>query len=224
MILNENKCVKPVRKPRRFGTEQSATRVQILDAAERVIVEEGYAAVTTRRVADRAGVKPSLVHYYFKTIDDLLIAVYRRGAERSLQRHAQAMAQGDLLKSLWEVNADHEHTALAIEFMALANHRKSIADEIARSAEQVRAIQVVALNRYYRDRGIPEKPFAALPLTVMLASVARSLVMEGGVGISLGHAETREAIEAALSSYPEILTRLADPEAERQPPAASTTS
>ncbi|RJG53295.1 TetR/AcrR family transcriptional regulator [Sphingobium terrigena] len=201
---------KPSAKPkaRRFGTEQSSTRTVILDAAEKVIIEEGYAAVTTRRIAERAGIKAPLVHYYYKTIDDLLTAVYRRGAEQSLQRHAEAMSRGDLLRALWEVNADPERTALAIEFMAMANHRKFIREEIARYAEQIRAIQVVALTRHFRERELPEKPFAALPLTVMLASVARSLVMEDGVGIHLGHSETRQAIEAFLDSYPGDLTGL----------------
>ena len=206
---------KPTTKPRRFGTEQSTTRAVILDAAEMVIIAEGYAAVTTRRVAERAGIKPPLVHYYYKTIDDLVIAVYRRGAEHSLQRHAEAMSRGDLLRALWEVNADPERTALALEFMAMANHRKIIREEIARYAEQIRAIQVVALTRYFAERGpgaysLGDQPIAPLPLTVILAAVARSLVMEGGVGMSLGHAETRKAIEDFLDAMPGQLQRPED--------------
>jgi AcrR family transcriptional regulator len=202
----------PPRKARRFGTEKSLTRTLILDTTEKLIVEEGYAAVTTRRVAERAGLKAPLVHYYFKTTDDLLVAVYRRGAEQSLQRHAEAMARDDLLQALWEVNADPERTTLALEFMAMANHRKFIREEIARYAEQIRAIQVVALNRHFRERGMAEEPFSALTLSVMLASVARALVMESGVGISLGHAETRQAIEELLRSYPGALARLGAPD------------
>ena len=48
---------------RRIGAENSATRTAILDATELVMVEEGYANASTRRVAARAGLKPSLVHY-----------------------------------------------------------------------------------------------------------------------------------------------------------------
>ena len=69
--------------PRRVGAENSATRALILDATEQLIREEGYAAVSTRRVAAKAGLKPSLVHYYFTTTDDLLLAMSRRGAEES---------------------------------------------------------------------------------------------------------------------------------------------
>ena len=141
------------------------------------------------------------MHYYYKTIDDLLIAVYRRSAERSLHRHVEAMSRADPLLALWEVNAEPDRTSLAMEFMAMANHRKFIREEIARYAEQIRAIQVVALNRYFRERGLTPAPVAELPMTVILAAIARLLLMESGVGISLGHDETRKAIEDFLKGF-----------------------
>ena len=65
-------------KPRRSGSETSETRTRLLDVTEQVMLADGYAAVTSRRVAADAGVTPALVHYYFKTIDDLFLAVIRR--------------------------------------------------------------------------------------------------------------------------------------------------
>ncbi len=62
---------------RRLGTADSKTRLALLDAAERLLLAEGYAAVTSRRVAAAAGLKHQLVHYYFRTMDDLLLEVYR---------------------------------------------------------------------------------------------------------------------------------------------------
>ena len=68
---------------RRIGAENSVTRALILEAAEALIRDQGYAAVSTRKVAAKAGLKPSLVHYYFPTTDDLFLAVFRRGADQS---------------------------------------------------------------------------------------------------------------------------------------------
>src|SRR5262249_23627983 len=56
---------------RRRGDESSATRALLLEAAEDLMREEGYPAVTTRRLAGRVGVSNQLVHYYFRTMDDL---------------------------------------------------------------------------------------------------------------------------------------------------------
>ena len=51
----------PSATKRRIGAENSETRALIIEATELVIREEGYAAASTRRVALRAGLKPSLV-------------------------------------------------------------------------------------------------------------------------------------------------------------------
>lgn len=187
---------------RRPRTESSITQTVILDAAERLIVDEGYAAVTTRRVAEQSGLKPPLVHYHFKTTQALLTALYRRSAEQSLQRHASALAQNDPLTAILSVNAETDRTALALEFMAMANHHKFIREEIARYAEQIRAIQVTTLERYLREHQLrPRPPFDPMALSVILAAIARSLVMEAGVGIRLGHAETRAALAVFVRNY-----------------------
>ena len=49
------------------------SRKKILDAATLLIAELGWSAVTTRRIAERAGVNNALVHYYFGTKDALLL-------------------------------------------------------------------------------------------------------------------------------------------------------
>ena len=71
---------------RRIGAPDAKNRVVLLDAAEQLLLEEGYAAVTSRRVAEKAGLKPQLVHYYFRTMEDLFLAVFRRRAEAGTER------------------------------------------------------------------------------------------------------------------------------------------
>src|SRR6478752_9671232 len=92
--------------PRRLGTEDSKTRGQLLDAAEALMVEEGYAAVTSRRVAAKAGLKPQLVHYYFRAMDDLYLEVFRRRADENLARYERAVAADGSLRTLWQMNAE----------------------------------------------------------------------------------------------------------------------
>ncbi len=71
--------------PRRIRAADSKTRAELVDAAEQPLVEEGYAAVTSRRVGAKAGLKPQLVHYYFRTMDDLFVEMFRHPS-RGLQR------------------------------------------------------------------------------------------------------------------------------------------
>ena len=52
---------------------RSAAEEALLDAAERLLVEVGYGGITTRRLADAAGVNHGLVHYYFGSNEALLV-------------------------------------------------------------------------------------------------------------------------------------------------------
>src|SRR3954451_24595623 len=93
----------PMSANRRLGAEDSATRAALLDAALQLLLEEGYAAVTSRKVAAQAGLKPQLVHYYFRTMDDLFLEVFRRRAEENLVRIERAVAADGSLHALWQL-------------------------------------------------------------------------------------------------------------------------
>jgi TetR/AcrR family transcriptional regulator, regulator of biofilm formation and stress response len=53
-----------------------------MDAAVASIAEHGWGAVTTRMVAERAGLRPGLVHYHFTSVNDLLIDASLRMARQ----------------------------------------------------------------------------------------------------------------------------------------------
>ncbi|CAN7318085.1 TetR/AcrR family transcriptional regulator [Phenylobacterium sp. LjRoot225] len=196
---------------RRFGPENSATRTLLLDATAQLMLDEGYAAVSTRRVAKTVGLTPALVHYYFKTTDDLLVALYRRTTEQNLERLKAALNSPAPLTALWELSADAVRTSLTIEFMALANHRKAIKVEIARYAEFARGMQAQTVAQVLGDDMLA-RDFPPVGVTVLIAAVARSLVMEENVGIYGGHAEARVIVE--------LLLRRAQPDhAPKLPPA-----
>jgi AcrR family transcriptional regulator len=185
--------------PRRLGTETSKTRALLLDAAEKLMLEEGYAAVTSRRVAAQAGLKPQLVHYYFRTMDDLFLALYRRRAEQGLERQARALASAQPLWALWDLSRDPWGNALTMEFTALANHRKAIRSEIAASAERYRSEQLEGIEVVFERYGVSPQDFPAIVCTVLMTSISRFLVIEQEtLGMSSGHAETVAFVESLI--------------------------
>ncbi len=181
--------------PRRRRKDDSDTRNQIIAATEQVMLEEGYAAATSRRVAARAGANPALVHYYFPTMDALFLAVFRRGAEANLERQRQAMQSDEPVRALWQQAIDPHGTALLLEFMALANHRKEIRNELAAYGERFREGQLSALTFVLRARGIDPAAVPPVLVSMLLASNARTLIMEADLGITLGHRELEEFTE-----------------------------
>lgn len=191
------------------GAKGAAKRTLLLDTAEKLIVEEGYAAVSTRRVGLEAGVKPPLVHYYFPTTEDLLLAVYERAAEQAHQRTLEALSGARPLEAFWKLSKDSAHTSLGTELYALANHRKVIRSEIARSGQGFRESEAAALARALGDRIDPDvcDPKALL---ILITGISRILVMEEAIGLTDGHAEVSALIEwllaRAVRSEPEDAT------------------
>ena len=184
---------------RRLGAETSQTRARLLDAAEALMLDEGYAAVTSRRVAARAELKPQLVHYYFRTMDDLFLALYRRRAEQGLERQARALSGVQPLWALWDLSRDPRGTAVTMEFTALANHRKAIRAEITASAERYRAEQARGIASVFERYEIASDVPVPLVCSVLLTAVSRFLVIEHEtLGMSTGHDETVAYVEQLI--------------------------
>jgi AcrR family transcriptional regulator len=182
------------RTPRRTRTDDSETRDRLLDAAERLMCEEGYAAVTTRRLGATAGVHPQLVHYYFAGMDDLFVELWRRFTGHYLAQQAQAFMSSNPVRTVWEHDVDPRGATLSSELMAAARHRSALRDEIMSSVEKIRIMQASALAPAmdaYQLRDIFRSPAV---LALCMVGLARILVVEGGLGITAGHAEAREVI------------------------------
>jgi AcrR family transcriptional regulator len=185
---------------RRIGTEQSKTRALLVDATERLMLDEGYAAVSSRRVATEAGVKPALVHYYFPTMDDLFLAVLRRGAERNLQRVARASDSDRPLRALWKLNKD-PRIVLVTEFTALSRHRKVVRVALGEYAERFRRVQLEAVRRVFAERAIDDPGVTPEAFVVLLTSLSTTLVLEREIGVSTGHRDAKRLVEGLLDRY-----------------------
>ncbi len=184
---------------RRKQSDDSATRNALIDATQALLLEEGYAAVSSRKIGERAGVKSPLIHYYFATIDDLYLAVFRRSVENSLADHQAVLDSGRPLSALWEFS-DDPRSRLGNELTALANHRPAIRDELVSHGDRIREIEVTALTRHFERKGLKAGISPAVA-AMLLSSVTRQMRVERSLGITNGHQETREYFERWLAQY-----------------------
>jgi AcrR family transcriptional regulator len=183
---------------RRSPVDDSASRTALLDAAQELMLEEGYAAVTTRRLGAKAGLNNALVFYYFGTMDNLFIELFRRGAERSLDRLRRALRSPQPLWSLWELTHDYSSNALTMEFIALANHRKAIRAEIAAYSRTFRTLQLDMLSDVLDGYGVDRDRWPPVSLILFMTGISRFLHIEEGFDLDVGHAETVAVIEREI--------------------------
>lgn len=184
--------------PRRIGAPDAKNRSVLIDAAQELMLAEGYAAVTSRRVASKAGLKPQLVHYYFRTMDDLFLAIFRRLGDAGLERQRRALASDQPLRALWAFDTEPAGTALTMEFVALSNHRKAIRSVIAEYSEQFRTAELAALKKILDRYQVDPREFPPAVVAVFMTSLSRVLTMETALGMSGGHAETTEFVQRWL--------------------------
>jgi AcrR family transcriptional regulator len=183
-----------------MGPPGSATWNLVLDAAESILLEEGYAELTSRRIAERIGIKQRLVYYYFHTMDDIAVEAFRRMSKRELERLETAL-QADLpLHEVWGVCIHTTDARLISEFMALANRSEGVRKEVIHFVERSRVLQVEALKRALQGKtgGVAGLPPVAI--TLMATSIALALNRESQLGVSMGHREVERVMSEALSS------------------------
>jgi AcrR family transcriptional regulator len=188
------------RRPRAATVEK---RLRLLDATEQLMLEEGYAAVSSRRVAAAAGMTAPLVHYHFPTIDDLFVAVLRRRAERNVERMAAALDAPEPLRAWWDLASDPRGTALMVELLAAANHRPALRAEVGEVAREVRRMQVAKLTTLLAEYGIDADELPPALVAAGVQGLAFGLVQDQAAGYETGHEEAFAAMDRLVARLEE---------------------
>jgi AcrR family transcriptional regulator len=173
----------------------------LLDAAERLLVDIGYAGITTRRLAAEAGVNHGLVHYYFGSVENLLVRVLERFTERLTARQRAMYAADIPFIEKWRqamrylVSEDVEYEKVWLELQALAWNRSELHERLAHINEEWRTVLLEAFEEPHREYDIP------MPLEALVSLVVtfnEGIILERLSGITTGHDELLAWIDGWL--------------------------
>ena len=184
-----------VARPRRMAVDGDRQRELIVDAAERLLKEEGYAAISARQVMSAAGLKAQLLYYYFKTMDDLMLAVVQRVNERRFERFQKVLVSSNPLQAIWELSSDPTGALLSAELISLAGHHESIRQHIIESAKAFRKLQTETLSRLLEGTGIDKSIYPAAGIVLIASAVARIIGSEQSLGLTDGHKQAQAIIQ-----------------------------
>ena len=177
------------------------TEEAFLDAAERLLVSVGYAGISTRAVAEEAGANHGLVHYYFGSMESLLVRVLERFTERLIARQRAMYAAPDVpFIEKWRtamryLDADREYQKVWCELQALAWNRPELRERVAHVDSEWRAVLTEAFAEPHARYRID------MPLNALVALVVtfnEGIALERLSGIETGHAELLEWIDGWL--------------------------
>jgi AcrR family transcriptional regulator len=182
--------------------QRQAIEEQFLDAAERLLVRVGYAAISTRRLAEEAGANHGLVHYYFGSMEELFVRVLERFTERLIARQEAMYASDAPFIDKWReamryLDEDREsgYQKVWFELQAMAWNRPEmrarIAPVLAAWRSAMRNAVREAASRYALDAG----EFSAEEWISLIVAFNEGIILERLSGITEGHVELLRAID-----------------------------
>ena len=192
-------------------TPRADTQDAFLDAAERLLIDVGYAGISTRRLADEAGANHGLVHYYFGSMEQLFVRVLERFTERLIDRQRGMYARTDMsgvekwrtAMGFLESDLEAGYPKIWLELQALGWNRPDIAERVAEVNREWRAVLTDAFDRMADEYGLDREQFPLAALVSLTMTFNEGIMVERLSGISAGHRDLMEMVERWLGSLEE---------------------
>ena len=189
--------------PNRYATENGPmsitprpdSRTALLDAAERLLIDKGYTAITVRSVAAEAGVNHGLVRYYFSTLDNLLLESCERVSSELFERQRVLYAEDRPFIEKWRSAMGYieiedrksGYSKLWLEMQAMAWNRPDLQAQLQHINRQWRTILTDAFTEAMDDYGIDANQFPIDAVVSFVMTFNLGLQLEAVGGITDGH-------------------------------------
>ncbi|MDP9188929.1 MAG: TetR/AcrR family transcriptional regulator [Actinomycetota bacterium] len=198
--------MKTARQPaRRAETEEA-----FLDAAERLLIELGYAQISTRRLAQEARANHGLVHYYFGSMENLFVRVLERFTDRLIRRQRGMYGQDMPFIERWRTAMrllDEDLAAgypkIWFELQALGWNRPDIRERVARVNAEWRRVLTEAFEPALEEHGLDQDRFPLEAWVSLVFTFNQGIEVERLSGITDGHGALLGAIDRWLSELEE---------------------
>ena len=175
---------------------RAETEAAFLDAAERLLIDVGYAQISTRRLAEEAGANAGLVHYYFGSMEEVFLRALERFTERLIARQRAMYAAEVPFIDKWRTAMGYLDEDLAagypkiwLELQALGWNRPDIRERVARVNGEWRSVLRAAFAQAHAEYDLDQDEFPLEALVSLVVTFNIGIEVERLSGISQGHRE-----------------------------------
>jgi AcrR family transcriptional regulator len=198
---------KPARASESPAGPEISPREKLLDAAERLLIKVGHAAVTTRLVSQEAGVNHGLVHYYYGSMEELFLAVLERFTGRLIVRQRAMYAADTSFLVKWrkamgflEEDLAAGYPKVLLELEAMGWNRPAMRKRIAAVINEWRKVLTEAFAPAMEQYGIVDGPLGLEAMVALVMTFNQGIHLERLSDVSQGHAALLRAIDRWLAS------------------------
>ena len=179
----------------------------LLDAAERMLVTDGYARITTRSVAAEAGVNHGLVHYYFGSMEELLLQVLERFTGRLVERQREMYSADVPFLEKWRSAMrylDEDYAAgypkIWLELQAMSWNQPHLQDRVRHVDEEWRSTLRTAFDEALDEHGLDRDSYPLEAVLALVMTFNKGFQLEQVSGIQGGHEDLLAWIDGWLAS------------------------
>lgn len=197
--------------PRAPAKEAGDVRAQnvdaVLDAAERLLLEVGYAGVTTRRLATEAGLNQGLIHYYFGSMDEVLVQVLERFTGRLIARQREMYTRNVPFPEKWrtamgflEADLRAGYPKVWYELQALAWSHPELQRRIARVFDEWRDVLTDAFSAAIDEYGLDRSRYPVAAVVALVMTFNEGIFLERLSGFERGHEQLLAWVDGWISA------------------------
>ena len=191
-------------------SSRAETEEAFLDAAERLLIDVGYAGISTRRLAEEASANHGLVHYYFGSMENLFVRVLERYTHRLITRQRAMYASSVPFIEKWRTAMGYMEEDLAsgypkvwLELQALGWNRPDIRERVAGVSAEWRNVLSESFARALDEYGLERERFPLEAWVTLVYSFNLGIEADRLSGVVTGHRELLEAIDGWLQTLEE---------------------
>ena len=185
----------------------------LLDAAEQLLVEIGYSAITTRKLAERAGVNHGLVHYYFGSMEDLLLRVVERFTEALIERQKAMYAAESPFIDKWrqamqflDADAESGYHKVWFEMQAMGWNDDAVRARLQQVHQQWIDVVLPAFERGLTELGVNKRRFPTKSVVALVVTFNQGIMLERLSGADSGHRDLLRMVDRTLERLWEAQT------------------
>jgi AcrR family transcriptional regulator len=170
-----------------------------------LLISVGYAEITTRKLAEEAGLNHGLVHYYFGSMPELLLQVLERHTDRLIKRQREMYAEDRPFIEKWRAamrylddDSTDGYAKVWYELQAMAWNDAEMRKRVAKVDQAWCQVVTEAFDKALDEYGLDRHAFPLESIVALVATFNLGMHLRMLSGIRTGHAALLESIDTWL--------------------------